>query len=151
MVAFFPDGRRVLSCSHDGTVRIWSLESARELCEPLRHDANVFFAAVSSDGRRALSASQDKTVRLWDTQTGKELLQIPHRSEVGCVAFSHDGTRALSGSWDSVVRLWELPSGRLLRTFAAHRGAPAYIVFSPDDRQALSSGNDDLIYWQMPP
>lgn len=78
-VTFLPDGRHLLSSSGtdyydadllkelgiDNTVRLWDVETGRELARCEGHTANVHCIAVSPDGRHALSGSADKTIRLW--------------------------------------------------------------------------------------
>jgi WD40 repeat protein len=64
-VAFFPDGRRILSGSFDRTLRLWDVESAREVLRFGPHKGGVTGVAVFADGRQALSVGFDRTVRLW--------------------------------------------------------------------------------------
>jgi WD40 repeat protein len=63
-LAFTP-GRRVVSASHDQTVRIWEPASGSELWCCQGHTGPVTALAVSPDGRWLLSGSFDQTVRLW--------------------------------------------------------------------------------------
>ena len=62
---FTPDGKRILSGSYDQTVRLWDVESCKEVCRFSGHTNWVWGVAVSSDGKLGLSGSLDKTVRLW--------------------------------------------------------------------------------------
>ena len=62
---FCSDGRRVLSGSHDQTVRLWDVESGHELCSFGGHTAAVTSIAISPDGTLAVSASLDRTLRVW--------------------------------------------------------------------------------------
>jgi WD40 repeat protein len=56
--------RRDLSASHDKTLKVWKLESGRELRTLEGHSAPVNGVALSADGKRAVSASEDKSVKV---------------------------------------------------------------------------------------
>lgn len=67
MVAFSPDGSRLVSGSDDKTIRLWNTYTGRSLGEPIRgHQGEVRAIAFSPDGSRILSGSTDMTVRVWD-------------------------------------------------------------------------------------
>jgi WD40 repeat protein len=108
------DGRRLkksraLVGSSDGLVRLWDVESWRELRAFPGHKEPVSCVAISPDGRRGLTGSEDKTIRLWDLETGEELCRFSRETVVTSVAFSPDGRQALSGEFDKNLHLWGLP------------------------------------------
>jgi WD40 repeat protein len=59
------DGRRVLSASADGTVRVWETESGRLVRTFHSVGSPVSAVAVSPDGRLVLSGHEDGAMRLW--------------------------------------------------------------------------------------
>ena len=70
-VACSPDGRHIVSGSHDGTIRIWDAQIGRQVGNPLKgHTNSVLSVAFSPDGRYIVSGSNDQTLQVWDAQTG---------------------------------------------------------------------------------
>ena len=110
--AFSFDGKRIVSASDDGTVRIWDAQTGKPNGDPLKGHTNcVISAAFSPDGKRIVSASLDQTVRIWDVQTGMPIGD-PLKGHTECVnsaAFSPDGKRIVSASSDFTSRIWDFP------------------------------------------
>jgi DNA-binding beta-propeller fold protein YncE len=137
-VAFYPNGRYVLSGSMDHTIRLWDIESGREVRCFRGHTQGVESVVFSSDGYRALSGSCDDTVRLWDIETERELRRIIVPSGARSIAISPNGHRVLSGGFDGTVRLWDIETGKELLQFEVCDGIPAdCVVFSPDGRSCV--------------
>jgi WD40 repeat protein len=65
-VALSPDGRRLVSGSDDKTIRVWDVQTGRELKRFTGHTDVVTCVALSPDGRWVLSASADTSIRLWN-------------------------------------------------------------------------------------
>ena len=62
-VAFSPDGRRVVSCSDDGTIRISDVVTSEIVAGPFEgHNGRVLCAVYSIDGKTVLSVSTDNTI-----------------------------------------------------------------------------------------
>ena len=79
-MAVSPDGRRAVSASDDKTLKVWDLETGRELRTLEGHSDGVTGVAVSPDGRRAVSASYDNTLKVWDLESGRELRTLEGHS-----------------------------------------------------------------------
>ena len=115
-------------------MRVWDVQTGRELQRFARHSGGVTGVAVSPDGAAVLSSGRDQTLRLWGLRNGQEIRQfaVP-RGLVLSVAFSPDGTQAVSGHFDTIARLWEVDGGRELRRLQGHRqmvSAALYRSFS---------------------
>ncbi|HEV3263036.1 MAG TPA: serine/threonine-protein kinase, partial [Gemmataceae bacterium] len=76
-VLFHPDGRRALSSSSDGTLRLWDLRTGECVRVFEGHKQTwIWGLALSRDGSRALSGSDDGTIRLWDVEIGKAVREF---------------------------------------------------------------------------
>jgi WD40 repeat protein len=60
-------------CADDKTLKVWDLETGRELRTLEGHSGPVYGVAVSRDGRRVVSASGDNTLKVWDLEIGESL------------------------------------------------------------------------------
>jgi len=151
----FDDGRRMLSASDDGTLRLWDVENGRLLHIFTGHGGKVAGVAVTMDGRLAASAGWDQTVRIWDIESRRELFVLDeHRSNVNAVAFSHDGRLLLTGSYDSTIRLYEVPADgrrpRLRGLMEGHDFGVNSLAFLPNGTQALSASVDGTVrLWDL--
>ncbi|KAG2756665.1 hypothetical protein P692DRAFT_20714972 [Suillus brevipes Sb2] len=140
--AFFEDGRRVVTCSSDRTLRIWDVERGAQVGWPFEgHSDKVYSVAVSPDNRRIASGGRDKTIIIWDVESKQKVFNplVKHRGRVNSVCFSPDGKRLASGSSDRSVVVWNTETGAALSTFWGHDVVWS-VAFSPDGLK-LSSGS----------
>ena len=59
------DGKLLLTGGEDSTMRLWDLETGKEVRRFAGHEGRVRAVAFSPDGKLGLSGSLDRTVRLW--------------------------------------------------------------------------------------
>jgi WD40 repeat protein len=131
------DGKHVMKGSDHG-VRLYDLETGRELCCFRGHTAPVLAVAFAADGRHALSSCEG-FIRVWDLQTGNEVRHFEgYPGKCCCAAFSADGRRALTGGIDRRVRLWDVDTGRELRSFTGPTDAIWSVALSPDGSRVLA-------------
>jgi WD40 repeat protein len=152
-VAFSPDGRLALSGGGsyrrgeplDCDVRLWDLDTGKEVRRCTGHTRPVLSVAFAPDGRRLLSGSMDTTAELWDADTGKELRRFFHDQAVRSVSFAPDGRLALSGGDDRTMTLWDLETGKALHGFVGHRSWVWAVAFAGKERQAVSACRDGFV------
>ncbi len=148
-VAMTPDGRRVVSGSNDNTLKVWDIETGRELRTLTGHTDWVHAVVVTGDGRYAVSGSFDGTVKVWELETGRLVATLAgHRGQVNGVAVSADGHVAVSGSSDGTLCVWDLVRQRQLRVLTVGGGGIKGVALTPDGRYAVS-GSDELTLWDL--
>ncbi|KAG6815602.1 hypothetical protein H0H87_000210 [Tephrocybe sp. NHM501043] len=145
-VAFFLDGKQVLSGSSDYTVCIWDALTGDLVKELKGHTSPVWSVAVSPDGKHVVSGSADQTVHIWDALTGDLVKELKgHTAPVRSVAFSPDGKQVVSGSDDPVVYIWDALTGDLVKELKGHTSSVDSVSFSPDGKQVVSGSDDQTV------
>ena len=153
-VVFSRDGTRLASGSWDQVIKVWDIESRREVSkwEVPRTSGTRYFLSVdfSPDGRRLASGFQDGTVRLWDVATRTEVATLEgHTDRIASVSFSPDGAALASGSWDHTVRLWDVSGQSEVAALRGHAGAVRSVSFSPDGTLASGSSDRTVRLWDV--
>lgn len=125
-VRFSPDGRKIASSGHDGTIRIWDSTQGKLLLT-LRQGNYVHVCAFSPDGNRIAGASFNNSIKVWDSTTGKLVLDRRHTSKAWGVKYSPAGT-SLINSTRSVLHVWDSETGKPLYQFPAPNVATAFAL-----------------------
>ena len=106
-VAIGPDGKTLASGSYR-TIKIWSLETRREIATLTGDSSHVSSVAIGPDGKTLASASY-KTIKIWSLETRREIATLEgHSSWVKSVAIGPDGKTLASGSWDNTIKIWQV-------------------------------------------
>lgn len=152
-----PDGSRLLSASHDRTLKIWDTQGSRFLRTitlPFVQNAQVVqipAASYSPDGQIVAASIREADalsptsfwahVRLFDAESGAQLHLFPQTAIVSRgLAFSPNGDLLAEGGDD--VRIWEVASHGLVTTLATPHEVTS-LAFSADGTllaAALTSG-----------
>jgi hypothetical protein len=151
---FTPDGKRVVTASFDRTVRVWDVQTGKELHRFLGHRNIITGLDVSRDGKWAISVSHDGSSRVWDLVQYRAVGRVGTSAD-NCpdvIAFTPDGRQALLGGWDGKVRLLDLTKFKEIREFKGHRKNVRIhaVAVSPDGTQGVSGSDDTTVrLWDL--
>ena len=120
-VAFTRDGRSVVTCGADQTIRLWVTETGQQRFQMRGHQGAVHTVALTRDDTLAVSAGADGTLRLWDIVGGRQLKQLTKLdATMYAVTISHDGRYLAAGGADRKIRVIDMVSGDIVRTLEGH-------------------------------
>lgn len=109
-LSFGPEGRRLASGAHDGTVRLWNLDSGIGRVFDDAH-GRAYHLRFHPDGRHLGVPYSDQVARIWDLDTGEAIELRGHRGEVNLLRFSSDGALVATVSDDGTARVWDSATG----------------------------------------
>ena len=146
---FMPDGKTVLSCSGDKTLKRWDLVTRIPLKTFTGHSDEVVALAVLPDGKTAVSGSKDGSIKLWNIATGHVI-----RTIIGLkgsnLEITPDGKGVLFFGEDETLKLYDLTTGREIRAFSGQLDWVHSLAISPDGRIALAGDWDNLLrIWDL--
>jgi WD40 repeat protein len=153
---FSRDGKRLISISHDFTIRVWDTTSG-QLIREMEHGSPSGGAIKLSPDQRLLAFTTHKApvARLWDTETGREIAVLPgHDEGVRLMRFSPSGDRIATAEAfpNNILRLWDVSSGKLLATMRGHMNQINAIRFSDDEKSIATCSMDRTVrIWDNSP
>src|SRR5262249_23119589 len=119
--AFSPDSRRIVSASDDRSIRLWSVDSERELTTFHGHASQVTSVAFAPDGYQIATGSTDQTVKIWFSSLTTQVIYQGHDAWIFAAAFSPDGRAVVTGSTytsdGGFLSSWDPATGEVIQPF----------------------------------
>lgn len=111
-IALSPDGKKLASAGRDKKVKLWSLETGKELVSATIGVQQLSALAWSGDGKKLLAGDVGLSVQVLDSETGKVIEQLAHPDAVAQLSVQGDGVAvAVAGVTDLGI-VYELPGGK---------------------------------------
>ena len=146
-LVFSNDGKLLASGGADMTIRLWNVQSRRQLLSiATEYTGSGFPFCFSSDGKTLVSGNQEGIIHLWDTRTGRIRSTLKgHTDAVISLAYSPNGKTLASSSLDYTIRLWNIRSGREFLKIRTQPEGVYRLVFSPNGMILASASIDKTI------
>lgn len=149
------DGRPklLLSCSADGQLRMWSLESWTCLCLYKSHDGPVYRSLWGPHGHYFLSGGYDRVLRVWmQDHASPQRLMVGHDTAISAITWHPNGVYVFSASdeTDKSIRMWSVVTGACVRVFTGHIEYVSALECAPNGKifaSADTAGN--IMFWDI--
>lgn len=159
-LAFSPDGKLLVCGNLEGKIKLWEVDTGRELrsIKSTGKQSSVLALSFSPDGRtlaaaigespvlaRAGSIAPDairSSVQLFDVATGKLTKTIVSGVIPRVLRFSPDGKLIATAGMDTTVRLLDVAAGQELQVMRGHHAMVRAVIFTPDSRLLVSASED---------
>jgi WD40 repeat protein len=108
-IAYLPGEERLVTCSEDGTVRIWNVENGEQEGMAMEHNGWVYCVAVTRDGKRILSGGDEEVLRVWNAETHQPITEWRgHEATVCCIAMAPNDELVASGDHEGRIIIREM-------------------------------------------
>lgn len=146
------DDRQFASCSYDGTVKVWDIDSG-ECTQTLegKHEGPVCCLAADWETGCVMTGSEDHDLMQWDMEVGEMVMSIEgHTGPVWQVSMDPESMRLISCGKDRTLKLWDLRSGQMIRSMLKHTLPVGCLDVDWASGRAMTGSSDrDIILWDF--
>lgn len=150
VLAFHPDGKRLVSGTREGGIIVWRLQGGRRPARQIgSHGGEVTALAFSPDGKYLASGSETGELRIWDIDTGNLIRLVAAESHIERLAFSQDGKRLAAGLDNGSAHVWQFDSFEPLQEVQHEGGLDfAGVALSPDGSRLATGRGRKVCVWE---
>lgn len=147
------DGKKLVSGSEDGTVRIWDWAGAKQLMREDAHEMGVLALRCAPQADRAVSGDRLGDVIAWDLNACSMLWKKQGKKKISGgvtgIDISADGKKLCASLNTGMVTLWDFEAGEPVSAAGQKKwGSINTVRFAPDGKELVSGGDDGMLrFW----
>jgi len=169
-LAVYPDGDQYVSCSDDGTLRVWSVSKKKMLkminlglddkgkklpadskTKELNMGARARCVDINSNGTKLAVGFRDATARIFDAKSLKFIKKIADpkiKEKISDIKFSPNNAALAIASHDNFIHLFDANSYQRTGICKGHSSYITHIDWSRDSAYLHSNcGAYELLFW----
>lgn len=154
-ISFSPSDSKIVTCSDDGTLRIFDFYRCQEERILRGHGADVKCVQWHPTKALIVSGSKDnqQPIKLWDPKSGTALSTLhAHKSTVMDLKWNDNGNWLITASRDHLLKLFDIRKlGTELQVFRGHKKEASSVVWHPHHEGLFCSGGSDgaILFWNV--
>jgi WD40 repeat protein len=141
-LAYLPDGRRVVTGSDNGTVKVWNLENGEQEGTSMGHAKDIYGFAVTRDGTKIVCGDNDGSITVWNVKSHKIVKKWTHPDGLPEIAISPDDRLVAVG--DEILAFYTM-KGRQVNHSIEVGNSLHSMSFSPDGKKLACGMGDGRI------
>jgi polyadenylation factor subunit 2 len=153
--SFSPTDLKFVTCSDDGTLRVWDFMQCYGEQTLRGHGADVKCVCWHPQKGLIISGSKDnqQPMKLWDPKAGQSLATLrAHKSTVMDIKWNSNGNWLVTASRDHLVKLFDLRNlSQAVQTFRCHNKEANSVAWHPYHEGLFCSGGSDgdILFWHV--
>ncbi|KAL0318821.1 UNVERIFIED_CONTAM: DENN domain and WD repeat-containing protein SCD1, partial [Sesamum angustifolium] len=141
-------GERVLTASHDGTVKMWDVRTDACVATVGRCSSAILCMEYDDSTGILAAGGRDVVANIWDIRAGKEMHKLVGHSK-WIRSMRMVGDTVITGSDDWTARMWSISQGTCDAVLACHDGPVSCVEYSMADRGIITGSSDGLLrFWE---
>lgn len=154
-IAFSPNGQTIATGTAEGQIKLWQVNTGKELPGLPGHTKQVSALAYSPDGQTIVSGGIDNTIKIWNLNqpnSRRALTLTGHQDLILSIIFSRDGQTLITSSRDRTIRMWNFNTRQLQRpplSVDDRLSINIYVAISPDGNILASGNNSKIKIWNL--